>query len=195
MTRTRRVVLAVLCCAILLSSLCSVQDTYNQKVGGSYSSVTALTPRCRAWFAETFGQCESLVGLLVCVNLFACRNFRYTPQEDFLVQNFDCHKFLFDKPFEGVCFEFACFVKCAVLVWAELQGRSDIRCYVYSVELAEGGYHAVNMIHEGDTIYYLDATTNSTLTREGKASPGVRMLLTTPEEFFENRGARVYDIN
>ena len=116
MTRTRRVVLAVLCCAILLSSLCSVQATYNQKVGGSYSSVTALTPRCRAWFAETFGQCESLVGLLVCVNLFACRNFRYTPQEDFLVQNFDCHKFLFDKPFEGVCFEFACFVKCAVLV-------------------------------------------------------------------------------
>lgn len=195
MTRIRRVALALLCCAILLCSFLSIQTTLTQKQSGSYSSVTPLTTRSYNWFRDTFSGNKSLINLLWAADRFACENFRYTQVETFIVQYFNVDEFLFEKPYEGVCFQFACFCKCAALVWAQEQGRTDIRSYVYSVELPSGEHHAFNIFYEGDTLYYIDLTTDSTLSQRGEKIQGLLKINCSLEEFFQRRGYRVTDVN
>ena len=195
MTLSRRLTLALLCCAILFTAVYSIQATASQDRGGSYSSVTPLSEKSRQWFLDQFGQEQSLVNLLHAVNRFACENFRYTDQEYFLIQTFDLNKFLFETPYEGVCFEFACFLKCAVVVWAEHHGRTDIRCYVYSVKLSDGSHHAVNFIYEGETLYFIDITDSSTRAQRGEKKDALYRVNITAEAFLDKANWEVEAIN
>lgn len=159
-----QVVAVVLLAALLV---CSVYATRQQGAAGSYTAVTTLTERSRQWITDTFGHCQSVVELMLSVNAFACRNFVYV--DKFYVQHFDFDQFVFEDSFHGLCFDFACFMKCVALVWSEHRGLTDVRAYVACVDLPDSTqYHAYNFICDGDVTYYLDLTTDVSRTAAGK---------------------------
>ena len=185
MTLSKRLTLAVLCMAVIFCTLTSVRAVAGQNAAGGFSAASPLSDRAWDWFAEQFGDCSSLPQLLHTVNRFAIENFTYEEQKYFLVQTFYPDAFLFGEPFVGMCYEFACFTKSAVLVWAAEQGVEDIRCFVYSLKIGEDSYHAVNFICQGEDIYYIDVTTNNTQADRGESGNRILKLKCSIDEFIE----------
>ena len=185
MTLSKRLTLAVLCMAIIFCTITSVQAVSGQNARGGFSSAAPLSRKAWDWFAEQFGSCTSLPQLLHTVNRFAIENFTYEEQKYFLVQTFYPDVFLFQEPYVGMCYEFACFVKSAVLVWAAEQEVADVRCFVYCLKTGEDSYHAVNFICQGEDIYYIDVTTNNTQAKRGESGNRILKLKCSIDEFLE----------
>ena len=188
MTVSKRLTLAVLCIALVFCTTLSVQVSARQNAAGGFTYAAPLSNRAWQWFADEFGSYTSMPNLLHGINNFGIANFRYTQQDYFFVQTFYPDRFLFEVPFEGVCYEFACFVKSAVLVWAEENQVEDVKCFVYSVKLDEDSYHAVNFIYQGEDLYYIDITTNTTRAKEGGDGKRILKLGCTIDEYIEKRG-------
>ena len=182
---------------MLVASLAlSVQASYTQKTGGSYSTVTPVTQRSREWILTQFGHCQTLPELLQAIDDFGCANFVYEEWAWGFIQEFNLDRFLFSWDYRGVCFDFSCFVKSVVTVWSEEKGRSDVQAFVYDVHLKNGGRHSYNFIFEDGHIWYLCLTTNVSRTTNGKTSRGFSELTEgTVKQCTDRWGDRVFNIN
>ena len=168
-----------------------------QNRSGDYSAVSTITEKSSQWMLEQFGHYTSVIDLLLAIDRFGCENFVYEEQKyAFLVQAFDLDRFIFEKNFHGMCFEFSSFVKCAVLVWKEAHHRDDVQVYVYDVKKGLDWRHSYNIIIEDGFTWRLCLTTNNTRTAKGDQSIGVGMLIDeTPEENAARYGEKITDIH
>ena len=172
----RRFLSFVLAVALVMTLALSVKASYDQKTGGSFSTITPVTEKSRAWILERFGMYRTLPELLCAIDRFGCENFTYEAWSWGLIQEFDLDRFLFQKDFHGVCFDFSCFVKCVVTVWSQHMGRTDVQAFVYDVRLANNAAHSYNFIREEGRTWFICMTTNVSRTAKGQSSAGFALL-------------------
>ena len=174
----------ILAITLLATAALGHYTSEQQNHSGDYSAVSTITEKSSQWILDRFGHCTSVINLLQTIDRFGCENFVYEEQKyPFLVQAFDLDKFIFEKNFHGMCFEFSAFAKCAVLVWKEAHQRDDVQAYVYDVKKGKDYRHCYNIIIEDRFTWRLCLTTNVTRTANGEKSRGVGILINeTPEE-------------
>lgn len=180
--------------ALLATIASSFFTSVQQNTAGGYSTLSTITERSATWLLQQFGHCQTVPELLDAIDRFGCEHFVYDLQPVFF-QAFDLDKFLFEDHFHGVCFDFSCFVKCAVLVWREAKGRTDVQVFVYDVRTRKGG-HSYNFITEAGHTWFLCLTSNNTRTSKGKPSLGaIEITGTSPKEYSKSYEEIVYNIH
>jgi len=172
MRRLWSVLLAVTLVGVLLFNGLSAH--HNNRAGG-YSTVTHLTSRSRQWIMDRFGHCQTVEELLTEVDLFVCKECTYRDQKVILHQSFDFDRFVFRRELHGLCFDFAAFVKCVVLVWAEETNAPPLQVYLYDVRTKKGN-HSYNFVVTENTTYFLDTTVDQARYQKGKEILGAEDL-------------------
>lgn len=159
---------------VLLVGVCAYTftSTKEQNYSGSYSSACKCSERAREYIICEFGDAESLEDLMSQLNLFACQNFTYVDKR-IIFQSFDMDKFIFSDRLHGLCWDFACFTKVAVLEVAQYKGWSNTSVYVCDARCNQSRIgHSFNFISDGQTTYYLDNTFDNTKYKKGKPITG-----------------------
>lgn len=174
-------VLKILLCAVLALALAititlSWVATVQQNRSGGYSAATPMTERSQAWVLENFGFYETLPELLDGLSAFACENFVYDKMTWFPNQHFIFDRFVFEKEFYGVCYDFSCFAKCVILQWSQAKSRDDVQVFVYDVRLKNGSPHSYNIVQEDGATWYICLTSDSTRAKKGKLPSGKDLI-------------------
>lgn len=169
--------LKVLLCVVLALALAasltlSWMATLRQNRSGGYSAASPMTEQSKVWILENFGHYETLPDLLDGLTNFACKNFVYDKMTWFPNQHFIFDRFVFEKAFHGVCYDFSCFAKCVVLQWQAARDREDVQVFVYDVRLKDGSPHSYNIVHEDGAVWYICLTSDSTRAKKGKLPGG-----------------------
>ena len=165
---------SVVCVLLVGCTVCSVWVLRKSQTDGRYSDVCGrISPEAREWINERFGSCPTFEELLRQLDVFAIENFKYESIPLFMgyLQTFDLDRFLFGKnQFEGLCFDFSCWVKDCVLVWAD---KNDISVKAYVLDVKGNNYaHSYNVFfYEGGT-YTLDVTLEQSRAKIGEKAEG-----------------------
>ena len=174
MTTTYKVLCVIISLALVCCIVFSSVAFTKQKFNGRYSAVSTISEESRQWLLERFGHCRTVPELLSAIDAFGCRNFVYDLYPMPLIQTFDLDAFIFEDNLHGICFEFSCFVKCAVLVWSEYHQRSDVQVFVYDVRQPNNGRHSYNFIVEDGHTWFFCLTTNVSRTAGGLRTLGFK---------------------
>lgn len=196
MTIFKKICYSVLTVALAAVITLSCITSNQQSTSGGYSAATTITERSAAWILDQFGHYETVPDLLTAIDQFGCAEFVYELYLIPVVQYFDLDKFIFEKDFHGICFDFSCFVKCVVLVWKEAHQREDVRAYVYDVFPKKLPAHSYNFIFEDGHTWFLCLTTNNTHVSKGKKSLGITDIFPQdPVDYAASYQEKVYNIH
>ncbi len=174
--------------AVLMIAVVSLTiiNTATQNSSGNFSAACGrITDRGKRWVIENFGSYETVEELLVAIDVYGMKEFTYDDSDYEFIQWFDFDQFVFQRDFNGLCFDFACFSKCTALVWAEAK-NVDLKCYIYDVKTKSGTPHSYNYFVHGDKTYYMDVTHDNTQYKKGKTDKIYGPIETkgrTPKEF------------
>ena len=169
-----RVSQSVVCILLIGCTAISVYSLRTSQKNGGYSDVcNRISPEAKEWALDRFGDCPCFEELLRQLDIYAIEHFEYADIPLFLgmFQQFDLDGFLFgEKQFQGVCFDFSCWVKTCVLVWSE---KNDIPVQVYVLDVKGQGYaHSYNVFFYQGGTYTLDVTSDHTHAKKGKKPIG-----------------------
>ncbi|MBR7132560.1 MAG: hypothetical protein IKD04_03425 [Clostridia bacterium] len=153
----------VLIIALSFTIVFAFTNTYKQNRSGGYSSVCTLTEQDKEWIIENFSQYNTVEDLIVGINDYICKNYRYVDKN--YIQHFDFAETVKSK--SGLCFDFASMQKCIITVISEYNGWDTVKVYVADVETRTDA-HSYNFICVGDKKYFSDPTTNLTRYKKGK---------------------------
>lgn len=148
----------ILIIAMVVTLALCCQQTLSAQKDGSIAPACRITSQSKQFVIETFGHYESVLDLLQAVENYAAENFQYDHKYQMpLIQDFDFDAFLETKT--GVCWEFAAFAECCVVLWSQ---EKDIPLRSYIVDMRPRNRfsitHSYNYVIEGDTIYAFDLT-------------------------------------
>ena len=172
MKHLKTTVIILLVIATVLGQVVYAQNVKVINNQGGYSLICGnITDADRQWVLERFGGYPNISMLMLALEHFACKNFKYTkdglrPSQK-IAQHFDMGHFI-ASDFRGVCFDFACFCKNVILICCEARSI-PVKAYVCGFLYGMMKGHAVNFIYdEKGTCYYLDLTSDSTYYRMGR---------------------------
>jgi len=184
--------LTVWVCLALIASFCmGFVCIATQNNAGGHSSITAISKQDRQWIYDHFGECDSIECLLLCVEDYAVRNFRYDKSKIPLFQHFDFRDLIDSK--KGLCFDFAAWVKTCCLVWSE---RSNVELKVYVVDVEYDFFkprHSYNVIQLPDgRNFYIDVTNSiNEVQVKNNFAPGYEVFYENIEDYAAKYGEKV----
>ena len=148
----------ILIIAMVVTLALCCQQTLSAQNGGGIAPACRITNQSKQFVIETFGHYETVPDLLQAIENYAAENFRYDHKYRMpLIQDFDFDAFIEAKT--GVCWEFAAFAECCVVLWSQ---EKDISLRSYIVDMRPRNRftvtHSYNYVIEGDTIYAFDLT-------------------------------------
>lgn len=184
--------LSVSVCLALIASFCmGFVCIATQNNAGGHSSFTAISERDRQWIYEHFEECDSIECLLLCVEDYAVRNFRYDKSKIPLFQHFDFGELTDSK--EGICFDFAAWCKTCCLVWAE-QNDTALKVYVVDVEYDFfKPRHSYNVVELPDgRKFYIDITNSINAVQvKNNPAPGFEVFYESIDDYTARYGEKV----
>ena len=184
--------LTVWVCLALIASFCmGFVCIAAQNNAGGHSSITAISKQDRQWIYDHFGECDSIECLLLCVEDYAVRNFRYDKSKIPLFQHFDFRDLIDSK--KGICFCFAAWVKTCCLIWSE---RNNVELKVYVVDIEYDFFkprHSYNVIQLPDgRNFYIDVTNSiNEVQVKNNSAPGFEVFCESIEDYAARYGEKV----
>lgn len=148
----------ILIVAMVVTLALCCQQTLSAQKDGSIAPACRITNQSKQFVIETFGHYETVPDLLQAIENYAAENFQYNHKYQMpLIQDFDFDAFIEAKT--GVCWEFAAFAECCVVLWSQ---EKDIPLRSYIVDMRPksnfSATHSYNYVIEGNTIYAFDLT-------------------------------------
>ncbi|MBR4910546.1 MAG: hypothetical protein IKZ47_04405 [Clostridia bacterium] len=175
----KRIVLvgrSVVCVLLVGCTALSVYQLRKTQTSGWYSDVCGIiSPKAQKWILSEFGDCSTLEDLLQHLDNFGIEHFVYDGDKKYFMglQTFDLDGFLFgESRYRGLCFDFSCWVKDCVLVWADAH-EEQVEVFVIDVITKAGSAHSYNIIRYNGKMFILDVTVDNSRARKGKAPIGV----------------------
>ncbi len=157
MKKVKTLLTSILIIALSFTIVFAFTNTYKQNRSGGYSSVCTLTEQDKEWIIENFSQYNTVEDLIVAINDYICKNYKYVDKN--YIQHFDFAETINSKT--GLCFDFASLQKCIITVISEYNGWDDVRVFVADVETMSDA-HSYNFITVNDKKYFSDPTSNLT---------------------------------
>ncbi len=191
----RRGLRLVLCITTICTLFMAFNCTRSQNNSGGYSSVTAITVEDREWILDRFGNCSDVECLLRCIENYAVQNLKYDYNKMAIFQHFDFRDLVNSK--EGICFDFACFVKTVFLEVSKRNNWPVDKVFVVDIKHKHKSFlsfgHSYNVIQMQDgRSYYIDITNSIyEVQMERKQPPGFELFRESIKEYAAKYNERV----
>ena len=148
----------ILIIAMVVTLALYCQQTLSAQKDGSIAPACRITSQSKQFVIETFGHYETVPDLLQAIENYAAENFQYNRNHRMpLIQDFDFDSFIEVKT--GVCWDFAAFAECCVVLWSQEKNIS-VKSYIVDMRPKTNfsATHSYNYVIAEDKIYTFDLT-------------------------------------
>lgn len=152
------VLVTILIVAMVVTLALCCQQTLSAQKDGSIAPACRITNKSKQFVIETFGHYENVPDLLQAIENYAAENFQYDRNHRMpLIQDFDFDSFIEAKT--GVCWDFAAFAECCVVLWSQEKNIS-VKSYIVDMRPKTNfsATHSYNYVIAEDKIYTFDLT-------------------------------------
>ena len=148
----------ILIVAMVVALALCCQQTLSAQKDGSIAPACRITNQSKQFVIETFGHYGTVLDLLQAIENYAAENFQYDRNHRMpLIQDFDFDSFI--KVKTGVCWDFAAFAECCVVLWSQEKNIS-VKSYIVDMRPKTNfsATHSYNYVVAEDKIYTFDLT-------------------------------------